>query len=51
VNSYTSGLKGWMARFKGVATKNLPVYLGWHRLMSRAAGTLTAEAYLTAAAA
>lgn len=51
VNSYTSGLKGWMARFKGVATKNLPIYLGWHRLMSRAAGTLTAEAYLTAAAA
>ena len=23
VNSYTSSLKGWMARFKGVATKNL----------------------------
>lgn len=51
VNSYTSGLKGWMARFKGVATKNLPTYLGWHRLMARAAETLTAEAYLTAAAA
>lgn len=51
VNSYTSGLKGWMARFKGVATKNLPVYLGWHRLMSSSSETLTAEAYLTAAAA
>ncbi len=31
VNAYTSGLKGWMARFKGVATIYLPHYLGWHR--------------------
>ena len=51
VNSYTSGLKGWMARFKGVATKNLPVYLGWHRFMARTSETLTPEAYLTAATA
>lgn len=31
VNAYTSGLKSWMARFKGVATKFLPNYLGWYR--------------------
>jgi len=31
VNAYTSGLKGWMASFKGVATAYLPNYLGWHR--------------------
>ena len=51
VNSYTSGLKGWMARFKGVATKNLPVYLGWRRLMTGSPETLTTQAYLMAAAA
>jgi transposase-like protein len=31
VNAYDSRLKGWMFRFKGVATKYLPNYLGWHR--------------------
>ncbi len=31
VNAYHSGLKGWMARFHGVATKYLPNYLGWRR--------------------
>jgi transposase-like protein len=35
VNAYTSGLKGWMARFKGVATIYLPHYLGWHRKIER----------------
>ena len=33
VNSYDSRLKGWMFRFKGVATKYLSNYLGWHRLL------------------
>lgn len=32
VNAYDSRLKDWMIRFKGVATKYLPNYLGWHRL-------------------
>jgi hypothetical protein len=31
VNAYTSRWKGWMARFRGVATAYLPNYLGWHR--------------------
>lgn len=32
VNAYTSRLKAWMARFKGVATAYLDTYLGWFRL-------------------
>jgi len=35
VNAYDSRLKEWMRRFHGVATKYLPNYLGWHRLMER----------------
>lgn len=35
VNSYHSRFKGWMARFKGVATSNLPNYLGWFRALDR----------------
>jgi transposase-like protein len=31
VNAYHSRLKEWMRRFHGVATKNLPNYLGWRR--------------------
>ena len=33
VNAYDSRLKGWMARFNGVATKYLPSYLGWRRMI------------------
>jgi hypothetical protein len=33
VNAYTSGLKTWMVRFKGVATKYLDSYLGWRRMI------------------
>jgi transposase-like protein len=33
VNAYDSRLKGWMVRFRGVATKYLSNYLGWHRLL------------------
>ena len=29
VNAYHSRLKQWLNRFNGVATKNLPSYLGW----------------------
>lgn len=32
VNSHHSRLKGWMGRFRGVATKYLDSYLGWFRL-------------------
>jgi len=31
VNAYHGRLKQWMRRFHGVATKNLPNYLGWRR--------------------
>ena len=31
VNAYHSRFKEWMRRFHGVATKNLPNYLGWRR--------------------
>ena len=31
VNAYHGRLKEWMRRFHGVATKNLPNYLGWRR--------------------
>jgi transposase-like protein len=33
VNAYHSRLKGWLRRFNGVATKNLPNYLGWRRAL------------------
>lgn len=33
VNAYDSRLKGWMFRFRGVATKNQPNYLGWHHYL------------------
>ena len=35
VNAYDSRLKGWMARFRGVATKYLPNYLGWRRALDK----------------
>jgi hypothetical protein len=35
VNAYHSPLKGWMRRFKGVATKSLPIYLAWRRMIER----------------
>jgi hypothetical protein len=40
-NVYHSRLKGWMARFHGVATKYLPNYLGWRRCLERFSATLT----------
>lgn len=36
INSYHSRLKGWMQRFRGVATKYLDSYLGWFRTLDRA---------------
>lgn len=35
VNAYVSRLRGWMQRFKGVATKYLDAYLGWFRMLDR----------------
>jgi hypothetical protein len=39
-NAYHGRLKGWMARFHGLATKYLPNYLGWRRCLERFAATL-----------
>ncbi len=33
VNGYHSRFKGWLARFRGVASRYLPNYLGWHRAL------------------
>jgi transposase-like protein len=35
-NAYHGRLKGWIARFKGVATDYLESYLGWFRALDRA---------------
>jgi len=49
VNAYTSGLKTWMVRFKGVATKYLDSYLGWRRQIERDGDDLSADRWLIAA--
>jgi len=49
VNAYDSRLKGWMLRFRGVATKNLPNYLGWHRYLDVPAVKPTPRKFLTGA--
>jgi transposase-like protein len=49
VNAYTSRLKEWMRRFKGVATAYLDTYLGWHRLRDAGGDTFTASGMLSAA--
>ncbi len=33
VNAYHGRLKEWLRRFRGVATRNLPNYLGWRRTL------------------
>lgn len=43
VNAYISRLRGWMRPFRGVATKYLPSYLGWRRLIDREGENLSAE--------
>ncbi len=35
-NAYHGRLKGWMQRFRGVATSYLESYLGWFRTLDRA---------------
>ena len=49
VNAYCGELKGWMFRFRGVATKYLDSYLGWHRMNDRDGSTQTANGILLAA--
>ena len=45
VNAYHGRLKEWLRRFHGVATKNLPNYLGWRRTLE-ALGTNATPAHL-----
>lgn len=49
VNSYMSGLKKWLARFNGVATKYLQNYLGWRRMLEKSGAAITPESCLAAA--
>jgi len=48
-NAYCSRLESWMDRFHGVATKNLPKYLAWHRVIEREGKGLNAKRFLVAA--
>ena len=50
VNAYHGRLKGWMVRFKGVATRYLPNYLGWRRALERAPEPNAPGTWLLAAA-
>lgn len=45
VNAYHGRLKEWLRRFHGVATKNLPNYLGWRRTLE-ALGSNASPAHL-----
>lgn len=49
VNAYHSRLKGWMRRFNGVATKYLPNYLGWRRVLDRHNGGIPPDQILSLA--
>jgi transposase-like protein len=49
VNAYHSRLKGWMARFHGVATRYLTHYLGWRRMLEHFGPSLSPEVALQAA--
>ena len=51
VNAYTSRLKTWLQRFRGVATKYLDSYLGWRRRIDRDGDDLPADRWLIAAVA
>ena len=43
VNAYHGRFKQWMRRFHGVATKNLPNYLGWRRTLEALGETVIPE--------
>jgi transposase-like protein len=49
VNAYHSRLKEWLRRFHGVATKNLPNYLGWRRTLEALAENATSTAMILGA--
>jgi transposase-like protein len=49
VNAYHSRLKQWLSRFHGVATKNLPNYLGWRRALEAWDRQLTPQNWIKSA--
>ncbi len=49
VNAYTSRLKEWMRRFKGVASAYLESYLGWRRMIEREGDRITPRQCIAAA--
>ena len=49
VNAYRSRLKQWLNRFNGVATKNLPNYLGWRRALEAWGDKLEPPAWIKGA--
>ena len=49
VNAYHGRLKQWLARFNGVATKNLPNYLGWRRALEAWADHATPQNWIKGA--
>jgi transposase-like protein len=46
VNAYHGRLKEWLRRFHGVATKNLPNYLGWRRTLEALGHTASSAAFI-----
>ena len=49
VNAYHSRLKQWLSRFNGVATKNLPNYLGWRRALEAWGDQLAPQTWIKGA--
>ena len=49
VNAYQGRLKEWLRRFHGVATKNLPNYLGWRRTLEALGENATSAAMILGA--
>ncbi len=49
VNAYHGRLKEWLRRFHGVATKNLPNYLGWRRTLEALGHNASAATFILGA--
>ena len=49
VNAYHGRLQEWLRRFHGVATKNLPNYLGWRRTLEALGQHPTTDAWILGA--
>jgi hypothetical protein len=49
VNAYHSRLKEWLRPFHGVATKNLPHYLGWRRTLEAFGKTVQPDQWISRA--